>query len=157
MVEPNDLLKDKDRISTTFPDNVKLDTILASGGQGIVYSGSVSGQPAAIKIYFPGQMQTRVDREVEALSQFENPHIVKLLWAGQISIDSLILSAVATTLIQGQDLATRIASKPLHADEVGRLVHNISNAINTMWESRIVHRDLKPPNILARLRLRLTR
>ncbi len=148
MLDAKEYLLNKSNVENLFPKNIMIDSTLASGGQGVVYRGTVSGDEAAIKIYYPGQVQNRIDREVEALAKFDNPHIVKLLWSDKIIINDLELPAVATSLIIGEDLKSRISTKPLANDEIGKLLFDISDAINTMWKSKIVHRDLKPPNIM---------
>lgn len=137
-------------VDKLLPDHIELEQILATGGQGIVYRGTVSNIEAAIKIYFPGQLQLRIDREIDALSTLNNPHIVKLLWSGGINIEDFELPTVATELIPGIDLEHQLAIDSLNHDEIGMLAFDIADAIGAMWEKRIVHRDLKPPNILRK-------
>ena len=114
----------------------------------MVYRGKVNDNDAAVKIYYPGQLETRVEREIEALSRLDNPRIVKLLWSGRVQIDDYQLPAVATALIAGIDLCHRINRQGLSHNEIGIIVYDIADAIAAMWEHRIVHRDLKPANIL---------
>lgn len=137
-------------IDNLLPDEIVIHQILANGGQGIVYRGTIAGIDAAIKVYFPGQLQLRIDREIKALSTLSNSHIVKLLWAGDVNIDDFQLPTVVTELIPGIDLAQQLQTNRLNHDEIGVLAFDIADAVGAMWEKRIVHRDLKPPNILRR-------
>lgn len=146
-------LQDKNYLNSLFPDNVVLDEWLAEGGQGIVYKGTVSGAPAAIKIYFPDQLVIRTDRETSALFSLDNPNIVKALWAESIKVKDIELPVIATTFISGTNLADRVQSGRLDLSEIGIIAYDIANAILAMWSSsgRIVHRDIKPPNVVIKI------
>ena len=141
-------LADKHNVAELLPQEITIEGLLAQGGQGIVYRGQVSGVDAAVKIYFPGQLRMRIDREIEALSKLDNPHIVKLHWAGQIIVGDTQLPLVATSLIAGEDLSTHTKNNPMSHEQIGTVIYDITDAIRAMWVERIVHRDLKPPNIL---------
>ena len=143
------VLKDKDALAKSMPQEIKLDSLLAEGGQGIVYEGQVGNDAAAIKIYFPGRVLKRIQREVAALNSMDCPNIVKVLWSGEIEIKGHgQLQVVATAFSEGKSLRTILKSKALTQDELGTLAYDISNAISVMWGQRIVHRDLKPSNIV---------
>jgi len=137
-------------IRPLLPPDVLLDSWLAEGGQGAVYQGTASGAPAAIKIYFPGQVQQRIEREIDALLNLVCPTIVQLLWRGSIQVDGRDLPVVATALVPGVGLNTVLQKQKLNGDEIGRLVWDVALAVHRMWERRIVHRDLKPQNMLLK-------
>lgn len=143
-------LSNKANIANYFPSNIVLESLLAMGGQGIVYKGSFSGVDAAIKIYLPGQIQLRVDREIEALTKLKSPNIVSLMWSGEIQIDDYQLPSMVTTYIHGAPLSEVLKTQSLNPTEIGIIAYDISNAIQAMWEHHIVHRDLKPPNIMIK-------
>jgi eukaryotic-like serine/threonine-protein kinase len=146
-----DWLKVPANIISQLPLNIVLDELLSDeGGQGIVYRGKALNIPAAIKIYLPGQMETRVRRETEALKQLNCPSIVNLLWEGKISFQEQDLPVVATKLIPGDSLHKYLHNQELSNDELGILAYDITAAIEAMWEKRIVHRDLKPENVLIK-------
>lgn len=144
------LLKDKDFVSKSMPQEIKTSSLLAEGGQGVVYDGQVGGNAAAIKIYFPGQVLKRIQREVAALESLDCPNIVKLLWSGDVEIKGHgRLQVVATELAAGKPLHSILKAKSLTPNEIGVLAYDITNAISVMWDQRIVHRDLKPSNIVV--------
>ena len=53
-------------------------------------------------------------------------------------------------LVEGEDLAARIASGPVPLDEALGLARQIAGALEAAHEQGIVHRDLKPANIRVR-------
>jgi eukaryotic-like serine/threonine-protein kinase len=137
-------------IQPYLPSGINLDDLISVGGQGSVFKGLFENKPAAIKVYFPGQLCTRVDREVSALKKLQCESIVKLLWYGNIQIDSYSLPVVVTEYVEGVNLEKKINQEPLNESELGKLAYDVSLAINFMWDYKIVHRDLKPANILCR-------
>lgn len=141
-------LRDLANVAPLLPSTVQVRAVLNSGGQGIVYEGTVSGADAAVKVYFPGQVQQRIDREVAALRSLACPSIVRMLWAGVITTHAGVLQVVATQLVPGVPLRARLASGPLAASELGALAYDVAAAIDALWAVRIVHRDLKPENIM---------
>lgn len=141
-------LKEKTNIENLFPDFISLQSILAVGGQGVVFRGRVNHRDAAIKVYFPGQLQQRIDREVSALETLNCNSVVKMLWYGSINVFDLQLPVVATELINGTDLNNLYKQRTISLDELGKITYDVSEAIDAMWNRRIVHRDIKPSNIL---------
>jgi len=142
-------LKDPNNVMGLLPNPIVISNILGIGGQGIVYEGEYSGVPAAIKVYFPGQIQQRIEREIESLRLLNCPNIVKLFWDGYLNVDVYRLNIVVTELISGQCL-DRIIPNSLSLNQIEALVLDISIAIRALWERRIVHRDIKPSNIVIR-------
>lgn len=143
-------LSDHNNVQTLVPSEISLHSLIQAGGQGAVFLGTFDGAPAAIKIYFPGQLSTRVDREVDALRILQCESIVKLFWYGYVEAGEDSLPIVVTEYIEGLSLESRLKQSPLEEDELCRLAYDVTSAIDCMWDLRIVHRDLKPANILCR-------
>lgn len=137
-------------VSSVLPNNLELVSVLDSGGQGVVFEGSCDGHPAAVKVYFPGQLQQRVEREVHALETIRSDSIVRLLWHGSLSHEGYDLPVVATELVEGVPLDEHLESNQSTPYELGTIAYDVAAAIDAMWRYRIVHRDLKPSNILMR-------
>lgn len=131
-----------------LPANVRLTSVLASGGQGVVYIGTVDGQSAAIKLYTSLPYETRVDREVDALRKVSCVAIVGLLWAGSVRIASDDIRVVATKLVGGEPLDQVLAKRALTEAEIGAVVYDATLAVQALWNKKIVHRDLKPSNLI---------
>lgn len=152
MTFPSESIKaqmlDLGKMSPLFPSHVRLTSLIGKGGQGVVYRGDVAEIPAAIKVYFPGQLEKRIDREVELLSRISCPAIVPLLWSGQVELGETSLQAVAMGFIEGRSLDTVLASGPLDLKGVRVVGHDVAVAIEALWDRRVVHRDLKPSNLI---------
>ncbi len=130
--------------------NFKLNNILKYGGQGAVYKGELNGNSVAIKFYFPGDTETRIDREIRDLKKISNPNIVKLYITDDIQIHGRNIRVVASEFIEGMDLEKINKSSRLTIDELKRIALDITNAISDMTSHNIVHRDLKPENIMIK-------
>lgn len=141
-------LNDAAFLNTCLAPDVRVTNKLAEGGQGIVYEGTVSGVAAAVKIYFPGQNTTRIEREVAALEALHCETIVPVLWSGDVEIEGQPLPVVATKLLPGSPLDKVIQSGALGQDQVWPVIYDVAEAITHLWAQRIVHRDLKPSNII---------
>lgn len=141
-------LRSADNINAALPPDIRVDTLIDEGGQGIVYKGVASEGEVAVKVYLPGQLQKRVDREISALGLLDCPSIVRLIWSGSLEIRNMELPVVATEFVRGVPL--KWIGRPLDEDELGVLAFDVTAAIDAMWKRRIVHRDLKPGNILLR-------
>jgi eukaryotic-like serine/threonine-protein kinase len=135
-------------VAPKLPSHIRIDDNLARGGQGAVYRGTVNGAPAAIKIYYSGDVQRRIDREVEALNALNCYSIVKLLWSGYLPLQNTELPVVATSLVAGAPLDQIIRTRRLNYEELSVLTFDVTTAIEHLWNKRIVHRDLKPSNML---------
>src|SRR5579859_7382622 len=135
-------------IAGALPNHVNITGILAEGGQGIIYAGTINGERAAIKTYFPGQLQKRIEREIDALRAMRSERIARLLWNGTIIIDRQQLIVVATTYIAGDPLNKVVARGTLPYSQIAQLACDVAQAIGSMWGMLIVHRDLKPSNIV---------
>ncbi len=136
------------KVASRLPAAVAIESLLAEGGQAVVYRGSVKGAAAAIKVYRPGQLQQRVQREVEALRSLSCPSVVQLLWDGVVKVGGYELPVVATALLPGTTLTEVLSRRPLSHDELSVVAYDVAVAIDDMWSRRIVHRDLKPSNVL---------
>lgn len=141
-------LQDAAFLNTRLPANIRIQRKLSEGGQGIVYEGIANGAEAAVKIYFPGQNSTRIDREVAAMRALRCDTIVQVLWSGDVEIEGERLPVVATKLIPGTPFDKALQTGALTEDQIWPLVHDVSEAISHLWGLRIVHRDLKPSNII---------
>ena len=147
-------LKHKDNIALSLPAFIQIDELLSVGGQGVVYRGLIDSVEAAVKIYFPGQVEKRIEREINALRELSCVTVVDLLWSGKLDFGQRELNVVATSFVTGQPLNTVIkADQPdekLELDEISVIGYDVALAIEAMWSRKIVHRDLKPSNILIR-------
>src|SRR5438128_2176427 len=88
----------------------------------------------------------RFTREAQTLAALNHPniaHIHGLEESGEIR-------ALVMELVEGEDLAQRIARGAIPLDEALPIARQIADALEAAHEQGIVHRDLKPANIKLR-------
>ena len=88
----------------------------------------------------------RFEREARTLASLNHPHIAQIHGFEQ----SGKTSALVMELVEGEDLAARIAHGPIAIDEALPLARQIAEAIEAAHEAGVIHRDLKPANIKLR-------
>lgn len=131
----------------------RIDRKIGAGGMGNVYHGvhEGTGQEAAIKV-LPASMARedgfvqRFSREIDALRQLSNRHIVQLFQDGTTDDGTFYY---AMEYVDGPTLTTEITDrKRLPWKEVIELSLQISAALKAAHDAGIVHRDLKPSNLM---------
>jgi serine/threonine protein kinase len=123
---------------------------LGAGGMGVVFRARDTklGRDVAIKVLSPklaqdGDRFARFEREARLLASLNHPHIATLYGFEQEGdVRFLVME-----LVEGETLASKIASGPLPVREALRLFHQIAQGLEAAHEKGIVHRDLKPSNI----------
>ena len=126
---------------------------LALGGMAAIYRATQisTEREVAVKVLplhlaADPKLIARFEREARVLAALQHPHILPLIDFGREG-DWLYL---VTPLITQGDLAERLArwGEPLPLDEVGRIMRQLTDALDTAHRAGIVHRDLKPANVL---------
>ncbi len=130
---------------------------LGEGGMGLVYRAADTklGRDVALKI-LPAAVTAdperlaRFDREARTLASLNHPHIAQIYGIEVLPDAGGHQSALVMELVEGEDLAQRIARGPLPVDEALHIARQIADALAAAHEQRVVHRDLKPANIRIR-------
>jgi serine/threonine protein kinase/Tfp pilus assembly protein PilF len=124
---------------------------LGRGGMGIVYRARQLSlkRPVALKMLGNGaealpQALERFRSEAEAVARLQHPHIVQIYEVGEHAGRPYL----ALELVEGGNLAERLAAQPQAPRPAALVVRTLAQAIHTAHEGGIVHRDLKPANIL---------
>src|SRR5262245_23898024 len=131
----------------------EITALLGAGGMGEVYRARDTklDRDVALKIlpdsfgHDPDRV-TRFEREAKTLAALNHAHIAQIYGLEQSSTGS----ALVMELVDGEDLAARIARAPIPLDEALPIARQLAEAIETAHESGIIHRDLKPANIKVR-------
>ncbi len=138
------------------PDKVGpylIDRKIGAGGMGNVYHGvhESTGQEAAIKV-LPAAMAReegfvqRFSREIDALRQLSNRHIVQLFQDGETTDGTFYY---AMEFVDGHTLTAEITNrKKLPWKDVIEYSMQIAAALKAAHDAGIVHRDLKPSNLM---------
>ncbi|MCU1382751.1 MAG: serine/threonine protein kinase [Acidobacteria bacterium] len=126
---------------------------LGTGGMGVVYRARDSklNRDVAIKVLLPAVANdpdrlARFSREAQVLGSLNHSNIAQIY--GIEDADGL--KALVLELVEGEDLAQRIARGPIALDEALPIAKQIAEALEAAHERGIVHRDLKPANIKVR-------
>jgi Tol biopolymer transport system component len=98
----------------------------------------------------------RFEREAKTLAALNHPHIAQV-YGVEDAADATPGSAgpgfsraIVMELVEGEDLAQRIARGAIPLDEALPLARQMAEALEAAHEAGIIHRDLKPANIKVR-------
>ena len=127
--------------------------LVGAGGMGEVYRARDTklNRDVALKI-LPDAFASdpdrlaRFTREAQTLAALNHPHIAHIY--GLERLDGV--SFIVMELVDGEDLAQRIARGPIPIDEALPMARQIAEALEAAHEQGIIHRDLKPANIKVR-------
>src|SRR6187401_1902720 len=123
---------------------------LGAGGMGEVYRARDSklNRDVAIKLLLPSVAAdpdriARFRREAQVLASLNHPNIAHIHGIEEANgVTALILE-----LVEGEDLAQRLARGPIAIDEALPIAMQIAQALEAAHDLGIIHRDLKPANI----------
>jgi Tol biopolymer transport system component len=126
---------------------------LGQGGMGEVYRARDTrlDRDVALKI-LPDSFSSdpdrvmRFEREAKTLASLNHPHIAQVYGFEQAGQQS----ALVMELVDGEDLAQRIARGALPLDEALPIARQIAEALEAAHDAGIIHRDLKPANVKVR-------
>jgi TolB-like protein/Tfp pilus assembly protein PilF/predicted Ser/Thr protein kinase len=125
--------------------------LLGSGGMGEVYRAVDTrlNRTVAIKVLASGRAsdpsdRARFEREAQAISSLNHPHICTLYDVGHHDgVDFLVME-----YLQGETLEERLRHGPMGVEESLRCAIDVADALDQAHRSGIIHRDLKPGNIM---------
>jgi Tol biopolymer transport system component len=127
--------------------------LIGTGGMGEVYRARdlTLQRDVAIKFLLPAiashpDRLARFSREAQVLASLNHPNIATIY--GLEAADGA--KALVMELVEGEDLAERIARGPIPIDEALPIAKQIAEALEAAHEQGIIHRDLKPANIKVR-------
>ena len=129
---------------------------LGQGGMGVVFRARDArlDRDVAIKI-LPDEFASdperlaRFDREAKTLASLNHPRIAHIYGVESASAGSgqAPIRALVMELVEGEDLAQRIARSAIPLDETLPIARQIAEALEAAHDRGIIHRDLKPANI----------
>jgi eukaryotic-like serine/threonine-protein kinase len=125
---------------------------LGAGGMGEVYRARDAklGRDVALKVLpaafaDDAERLARFDREAKALAALNHPNIAHIYGFEHGETNALVME-----LVEGEDLARRLARGPIPLDEALPIAKQIVDALEAAHDHGIIHRDLKPANIIVR-------
>jgi serine/threonine protein kinase len=124
---------------------------IARGGMGVVYKARQTNldRTVALKTILAGQTASECDverfyTEARAAANLQHPNIVAIHEFGEH--DGQLYFTM--DYVEGQSLASMVASGPLPVEKAVTYLRAIADAIHYAHQHGILHRDLKPSNIL---------
>ena len=138
-------------IGTTL-SHFKITAKLGEGGMGEVYRAedTLLDREVAIKVLpeafvANSERLARFEREAKALAALDHPNIAGIYEIGEHDGTHFL----AMQLVEGEDLAARLARGRLSVEDAFGLALQIAHALEAAHGKGIVHRDLKPGNIMV--------
>jgi Tol biopolymer transport system component len=123
---------------------------LGAGGMGDVYKARDTrlGRQVALKTLpvsfaVDPERLARFRREAQVLASLNHPHIAQIYGVEEAAG----VHAIVMELVDGEDLAVRLARGPLPLEEALPIAQQTAAALEAAHDNNIVHRDLKPANI----------
>ena len=140
------------RVDRVLAEHYTLDREIGRGGMGIVYQARdrrlkrlVAVKLLPPELAFRPEIRSRFLREAETAAGLSHPNIVPIYSVDER--DGLVYFVMA--YIEGETLGERMKARgPLPADEVRRILCDVSDALAYAHTRGVVHRDIKPDNIL---------
>jgi tetratricopeptide (TPR) repeat protein len=128
--------------------------VLGFGGMGVVYQAQhlALNRPVALKMVLAGAYATAPDRqrllrEAQAVATLHHPNIVTVFDVGECDGKPFF----TMELVEGRNLAQRLAGTPQSARDAATLVATLADAVYSAHQAGLIHRDLKPANVLVTL------
>ncbi|MDD7923179.1 protein kinase domain-containing protein [Actinomycetospora chibensis] len=98
---------------------------------------------AAVKI-FPVADDPRIEREVSLTASMDHPNLVPVYDVGGVNGRAFVVMA----LLEGGNLADRLADGPLPVAETLLAVAAVADALGHVHRAGVLHRDVTPRNVL---------
>ena len=87
----------------------------------------------------------RFKREIAMAAQFQHPHIIPLLSAGQAGA----YLYYTMPLVDGESLRERIdRERPMAIADITRILSEVASALDYAHAGKMIHRDIKPENVM---------
>lgn len=139
-------------VGSTVLGKYHIDRLIGRGGMGAVFqaTNAAIGKRVALKFLGAetskdGEAAVRFQREAEAASLAESPHIVQIFDSGRSERG---LPFLVMELLTGEDLRARLQREArLDVEAAVRVTVQVLKALRQAHAAGIIHRDLKPDNV----------
>ncbi|HKY40566.1 MAG TPA: protein kinase [Polyangiaceae bacterium] len=139
-------------VGSTVAGKYHIDRLIGRGGMGAVFQATNAAIGKRVALKFLGaetskdvDASTRFQREAEAASLAESPHIVQIFDSGRSERG---LPFLVMELLTGEDLRARLRQEGrLQPETAARIALQVLKALRQAHAAGIVHRDLKPDNV----------
>lgn len=139
-------------LNTTINEKYKLESLLGSGGAGIVFKAKhlIIEKYVAVKILLPGKQldsrsYVRFQREAQTAMNLNHPNIGGVQDIGKHED----LTFIVMEYVDGYPLAHLPEDEILSLDEKTSILKQLCLALQYAHQNGIVHRDIKPENVIV--------
>jgi serine/threonine protein kinase/thioredoxin-like negative regulator of GroEL len=144
---------DPDALIGTQIGPYRVESVLGSGGMGVVYLAHDErlGRKVGLKLLPQSLIAdithlSRLKREARTASALNHPNIVTIHDIGEDHSTHYI----ASELIEGETLRERLMRGPIQLSEAVDIATQVAGALVAAHDAGVVHRDIKPENIMLR-------
>src|SRR5215470_15876066 len=139
-------------VGAVLGETYRIESLIGRGGMGAVWAAEhlrLPGKHVAVKVLLDAaaggeEMLQRFRREAEIASRLGHPNIVEVLDFNTLPTGQ---PYIVLEYLQGETLASRLASGRLQLDEALAITRQIGSALQAAHRAGVVHRDLKPDNV----------
>jgi serine/threonine protein kinase len=137
------------------PPGYRIEGVAGRGGWSVVYRAVQLSldRPVALKVIAaelagdPG-FRDRFRRECELAASIDHPNVMPIYDAGEADGSPF----VAMRWVDGTDLRSLVAGRPLHPERAAAIVAQVAMALDAAHAHGLVHRDVKPGNVMVERR-----
>ncbi|MEV1329776.1 serine/threonine-protein kinase [Micromonospora costi] len=114
----------------------------------------VLGRPVAVKalaaqLATDPQLRATIQREARAAARLTHPHVTQVYDYGEATLaGGEVVPYLVMELVDGHNLADRLAGGPLPWREAVRVAGQVAGALAAAHRIGVVHRDIKPGNVM---------
>ncbi|WP_233196702.1 serine/threonine-protein kinase [Verrucosispora sp. ts21] len=113
----------------------------------------VLGRSVAVKVLAAGfaadpDLRAAIRREARAAARLTHPNVTQVYDYGEAGLDGAIVPYLVMELVDGRNLADRLADGPLPWPSALRMAAQVAAALAAAHRIGVVHRDIKPGNVM---------
>ncbi|MEV6814243.1 serine/threonine-protein kinase [Micromonospora sp. NPDC051296] len=114
----------------------------------------VLGRPVAVKVLagtfaVDPDLRATIRREARAAARLTHPHVTQVYDYAEATLDGgTVVPYLVMELVDGQNLADRLADGPLPWPQALRMAAQVAAALAAAHRLGVVHRDIKPGNVM---------
>ncbi|RIV37667.1 serine/threonine-protein kinase [Micromonospora radicis] len=113
----------------------------------------ILGRPVAVKVLartlaVDPELRATIRREARAAARLTHPHVTQVYDYGEARLPGGIVPYLVMELVDGRNLADRLADGPLPWPAALRMGAQVAAALAAAHQIGVVHRDVKPGNVM---------
>lgn len=139
-----------EQAKTSFPQYEFVALLTPSEQKAAFHVRDGAGRDLCLKLIAPTYSMDRLNREITALQQIANNHVVRFEEYTYSSKGGQQIHYIVEEFVDGEDLTAQLGAQPWARDRVADFFWKLCDGLEALRSARVVHRDLKPNNIRVR-------